>query len=718
MGGMAEIYVAKTRGLGGFEKLVAIKLVHPHLSADTHFVQMLIAEAHILVLLTHTNIAQVFDLGCIDGTYYIAMEFVEGLDIHGLQKVSVKVGEHLPVAACCYIVSEVLNGLDYAHRKRDSTGQALNLVHRDVSPQNVLISQAGEVKLVDFGIAKTSLGGEGTEVGVIKGKYYYMSPEQAWADPIDRRSDIFSTGIVLYEMLTGRMLYSAQSIPELISKVREAEIVPPDRLRPEVPQALSDIVMKALEREPAARFESALDMGEALRDFLYKFAPAFNAGRLAQYLADLVDAEARVERQAAAKSDTTGGLSLLTRDEFVLNDNSVIFRLPDPVLETRNEVLPHRLRRVTPPVAPTPARGTTRPRVPPPPPISLSPFGESTGPTEIMQSRDSRRVSGWPFGEMQSQEPGADEPTKLWTGTDMQEHLTSDETLIDSGLSMQLARHSAAQGHFDAPIFQPPADTDPTDRYDSARARALAHHLPPQSDWPPPEGLSGASASGPRPAASSQGGTPALAPPPGAGAGLRTIPPSPLVPDFGKQAGLFQTGSRGGVPWMQIGLGLLFALFGMLAFQLTRPVAVDPTLEIVSVPAGALVRIDGTAQPGTTPVKLTALEKGRTYELHVSLDGYLPWVATYRASPGPVQHIAVLKPVTAELRIVSLPKGAQIWMDDVAIGRAPLTVPSVAVGHRVRLRASYGTRSEIRKEIVIRDTNLRPTITFAFDTSR
>jgi serine/threonine protein kinase len=156
VGGMAEIYVASTRGLGGFEKLAAIKLVHPHLAADPQFVRMLVEEAKILVLLTHANIAQVFDLGCIEGTYYIAMEFVDGLDSHGLQTAAQREGRHMPIPVCAYVLAEMLNGLDYAHRKRDGSGRPLNIVHRDISPQNVVISQAGEVKLVDFGIAKSN----------------------------------------------------------------------------------------------------------------------------------------------------------------------------------------------------------------------------------------------------------------------------------------------------------------------------------------------------------------------------------------------------------------------------------------------------------------------------------------------------------------------------------------------------------------------------------
>ena len=245
VGGMAEVYVAKAKGIGGFEKLVAIKVIHPRYSEDDHFVQMLVEEAKLSVLLTHVNVAQTFDLGCIDDTYFIVMELVEGADAYKLLKRAAERPAQVPLDLCAYIASEMCQGLDYAHRKRDMTGAPLRIVHRDISPQNVLVSFAGEVKIVDFGIAKAALRSANTEVGVIKGKYYYMSPEQAWADPVDHRSDIFSTGIVLHELLTGRMVYEEDNLPKLLDRVRKAEIPRPSKLRPEVPPELDEILTLA-----------------------------------------------------------------------------------------------------------------------------------------------------------------------------------------------------------------------------------------------------------------------------------------------------------------------------------------------------------------------------------------------------------------------------------------------------------------------------------------
>ncbi len=338
---MAEVYVAKTRGIGGFEKLVAIKLIHPRFSEDEHFVQMLVEEAKLSVLLTHANIGQTFDLGRIEGgPYFIVMEYIEGADAYKLQQRLAKEGGQLPLDIAAFIVAEVCQGLDYAHRKSDVRGAPLHIVHRDISPQNVLISFSGEVKIVDFGIAKAAMRGGETDVGVIKGKYYYMSPEQAWADPVDHRSDIFSTGVVLHELLTGEMLYQGSNLPELLDRVRKADIAPPSRRRPEVPPELDAIVMKALARHPSERYRSAHAFAQALTQFLHKTSPGFTPARLATLMSRLFAGElleTRGEQPLAASKkvpsgprarEATGSLEAMRPEEYRPDvTKSVIFDL-------------------------------------------------------------------------------------------------------------------------------------------------------------------------------------------------------------------------------------------------------------------------------------------------------------------------------------------------------------------------------------------------------
>ncbi len=300
VGGMAEVYVARARGISGFEKLVAIKVIHPRYSEDEHFIKLLVEEAKISVLLTHVNVGQIFDLGVVDDTYYIALEYIEGADAYRMQRKASDAGVTLPIDVCTFIAAEVCHGLDYAHRKRDADGKPLGIVHRDISPQNVLVSFAGEVKIVDFGIAKAALRSGQTEAGVIKGKYYYMSPEQAWGDAMDHRSDIFSAGIVLYELLIGEMLYREDNIPMLLDRVRKAEIPPPDARRPEVSPELSAIVMRALAKRPEDRFQSAHEMAQALMQLLYKTSPSFTASRVAQLMSQLFPTEIRRNAELAA----------------------------------------------------------------------------------------------------------------------------------------------------------------------------------------------------------------------------------------------------------------------------------------------------------------------------------------------------------------------------------------------------------------------------------
>ena len=349
VGGMAEVYVAKAKGIGGFEKLVAIKVIHPRYSEDEHFVQMLVEEAKLSVLLTHVNIAQTFDLGCVDGTYCIVMEFIEGADAYRLLKRASEQRARVPADLCAYVVSEVCHGLDYAHRKRDMTGQPLAIVHRDISPQNVLISFAGEVKIVDFGIAKAALRTGQTEVGVIKGKYYYMSPEQAWADPVDQRSDIFSTGIVLHELLTGEMVYQEDNLPKLLDRVRKADIAPPSAMRPGIPAELDGIVMKAVAKNPEDRFQTAHDFGQALTQFLYQYLPSFTPARLAAMMTQIFPDEisnatgmtrlpseelkilSSIEKppEAVTGADRKSAADIMRPNEFLPDSKSVLYHMRD-----------------------------------------------------------------------------------------------------------------------------------------------------------------------------------------------------------------------------------------------------------------------------------------------------------------------------------------------------------------------------------------------------
>jgi eukaryotic-like serine/threonine-protein kinase len=266
-GGMAEVFRAKTFGAAGFERIVAIKLLLPTVASDEEFITMLIDEAKIAGQLSHANIAQIFDLGQIDGRYYIVQEYVAGRDLRFLLGHLGKARQHLAVAQACHIMLKVCEGLDYAHNKRDAQGQPLNLVHRDISPQNVIVSYEGEVKLIDFGIAKAEGRATRTLAGLVKGKFAYMSPEQIRGLPVDRRSDVFACGILLHELLSGRPLFKRDSDFETLKRARSAEIEPPSQHNALVPPELDHIVLRALTRHVDDRYQSAI----ALRDDLWEF---------------------------------------------------------------------------------------------------------------------------------------------------------------------------------------------------------------------------------------------------------------------------------------------------------------------------------------------------------------------------------------------------------------------------------------------------------------
>jgi len=257
VGGMAELFKARQRGVANFEKIVAIKRILPHLSDNDEFVRMFIDEAKLAAQLTHPNIAQIYDLGKASGFYYIAMEYVDGKDLRSLLRKVREFKMPLPEPIAAFVAMKVAGALDYAHRKKGMNGKDLKLVHRDISPQNVLISSEGAVKLVDFGIAKAATKSTQTMAGALKGKLLYMSPEQALGQPLDSRSDIYSLGLVLFELLTGERCFQADSELGVLEKVRLGKVQDVQSVNPGVSKEMSDIIQKALLKDVDRRYPSA-----------------------------------------------------------------------------------------------------------------------------------------------------------------------------------------------------------------------------------------------------------------------------------------------------------------------------------------------------------------------------------------------------------------------------------------------------------------------------
>lgn len=294
-GGMAEIYRAKTFGAAGFEKEYAIKMILPALVDDTEFVNMFIDEAKICVRLYHANVVQVFDLGELNGQYYIAMEYVHGKDLLDVLARCAHLDLKIPLDIVLFITMEYLKGIDFAHRAKNPYGEDLNIIHRDVSPSNVLISYAGEVKIGDFGVAKAAIQKNLTESGTLKGKVGYMSPEQVQGHQIDSRSDIFSAGIVFFEALSMSRLFVGNSDLDVMLKVRDAQIEDGMKKTGPLPSQLEQIVRKSLSKHREERFQTAGEFYQALMDFCYQHRIQVTGNGLSNFMRRLFAEE--IERE-------------------------------------------------------------------------------------------------------------------------------------------------------------------------------------------------------------------------------------------------------------------------------------------------------------------------------------------------------------------------------------------------------------------------------------
>lgn len=333
VGGMAEIYLATAPGVDGFERKLALKVIHPEYADDKTFVQMLVDEAKLSVTLNHTNIVQTFDLEQIGKAFFISMEFVDGADFFQILQRVTSHDQDLPIPAALFVACEALAGLDYAHSTVDAQGKPMKIIHRDISPQNILLSRSGQVKLVDFGIAKAANLSTKTRAGVIKGKLVYMSPEQSWGDPVDQRTDIFSAGVVLYEALTGGSLYVETNPVKLLQLVRKAEIPPPSTIRREIPARLDELVMRALAPRPADRYQSAREFNHALASYLSQHAPDYGAAALGTLVQRVLGPDGVREQPRAPREQAAS----MNRKDFAVKQDSVIFSAEEMMAEADAE---------------------------------------------------------------------------------------------------------------------------------------------------------------------------------------------------------------------------------------------------------------------------------------------------------------------------------------------------------------------------------------------
>jgi len=283
-GGMAEVYLAKSSGVQGFEKVVAIKRILPSVSEDPDFETMFIDEAKISARLAHSNIGQVFEFGQVDGQYYIAMEYIPGKDLRAIQTHLEETDRVMAVRMALHIISRLCQALDYAHRQKDQAGTSMEIIHRDISPPNVIVTFDGAVKLIDFGIAKATSRATRTRAGKLKGKFAYMSPEQVQGMPIDHRSDVFSIGTLLHELLTNQRLFQGESQLAVMQAVRRAEVAAPSAINPEVPLEVDKIALRALARDRDERYGWASELRADIERFFARSGIVFDSPQLTEWM--------------------------------------------------------------------------------------------------------------------------------------------------------------------------------------------------------------------------------------------------------------------------------------------------------------------------------------------------------------------------------------------------------------------------------------------------
>lgn len=307
-GGMAEVLEARLPGAMGFAKRIVVKRMLPHLALDEDFHRMFLSEARLASLLNHPNVVQIFDFGVAAGRLYIAMELIDGASLRDLSAIAARRGGAIPIRMSCRLVAQVCEGLAYAHELSDpATGTPLRLVHRDISPDNVLVSRSGAVKVVDFGIAKAAGQLHRTQTGVVKGKFAYMSPEHLRGEPLDLRTDVFAAGVMLYQLVTGERPYDAESQLGILQAALANAIVPPRRRRVDLPLSIDSILLRMLAAQREDRYPSCRAVQADLERYLRISGPPIQTGDIAELVRALVPANEQDARAVPELEPLPGG---------------------------------------------------------------------------------------------------------------------------------------------------------------------------------------------------------------------------------------------------------------------------------------------------------------------------------------------------------------------------------------------------------------------------
>jgi len=397
-GGMAEVFRGEALSMQGFKKQVAIKRVLPHLAQNKSFIRMFLDEARLGARLNHANIVTVFDIGAADNTYFIVMEFVDGANMKALLETLRKLGRKPAPKEIMYIAMEICRGLSHAHDLRDENGTLLNIVHRDISPPNILITKGGEVKVTDFGLAKATTQLEKTDPGVVKGKFSYLSPEAAMGKEVDARADLFAVGIVIWEALAGRRLFLGESDYETVKKVQRAEVPRLSEISPDIDEPLQAFLDKAMARDRDERFSTAREMGDAIADYLFSHklkVTSYDIGNLVQ----TVVAQRGKERER--KADTSI-IDQLIQEELLAFTS--LDEMNDPLNPSSGSIRPAELQAKARPNAAGGAR-----------PLDAGSFNAGLeNPSEWFQDEEFDQPTA--FFDRQSLDPGkspASDPTDL-----------------------------------------------------------------------------------------------------------------------------------------------------------------------------------------------------------------------------------------------------------------------------------------------------------------